>query len=289
MSGVSGLTDGQLANFRADGFCFPVDVLSEGEAEELARDVNRHLSRSAEIEGELGALAFGPKIHLLWPWADELIRHPALLRVAEDIVGPDILVWGTSIFTKRPGDDTDLAWHQDALTYELGGADLAAFRVWLALTPTGPENGTLRFAVGTHRQGVLPHRRFAAASQRLRGDETIFDEETVQQRDVVLRPGQASLHNMLIVHCSGVNSSDSPRLNFAVDYVAAKVRPAGGHPDSALLVRGKNVHDHFALESPPRTGMDADAVAEWRRAVRLRLRRLRTAHETNIKTGTLIQ
>ncbi|AZM57360.1 hypothetical protein DMA15_36380 [Streptomyces sp. WAC 01529] len=161
------------------------------------------------------ALANGPKIHLLRSWADRLVRHPRLLEIATSLLGPDVLFWSTSIFVE-PGGDTDLAWHQDALTHELDDGDLAAFRVRLALTPTSPENGTMRFAARTHGDGVLRHHRAGHAAGRLRGEAADFDASATERHDVVPRPGQCSLRNMLVVHGSGLNRTDEPRVDAVI-------------------------------------------------------------------------
>jgi len=38
------------------------------------------------------------KSHLLFTWLDNLIRHPAILDAVEDVIGPNILCWSSSLF-----------------------------------------------------------------------------------------------------------------------------------------------------------------------------------------------
>lgn len=292
MTKVPGLTPQQTADFHRDGFLFPLDVLPEEETYALRDAVLHHMAVSAERGGAVAALAGGPKVHLLWTWADRLVRHPRLLDVARTLVGPDLLVWGTSVFVKEPHGETDLAWHQDALTYDLDGADdgdVAAFRVWLALTPTTVENGTMRFAAGTHRRGVLVHHRASHLPGRMRGDEAAFEEKDFAQHHVLLSPGQCSLHNMLVVHGSGLNRTDEPRVTFAIDYLATSVRPKDGKPDSALLVSGTDRYGHFAPEKSPERDMDESALKEFHNAALLRLRRLQTAAAEKKEAGLLVK
>ncbi|MBM7167519.1 phytanoyl-CoA dioxygenase family protein [Streptomyces sp. G44] len=290
MTKVPGLTPQQKADFHKDGFLFPLDVFEEEETYALRDAVLHHLAVSTERGGPIAALASGPKIHLLWTWADLLVRHPRLLEIARSVVGPDILVWGTSVFVKEPQGDTDLAWHQDALTYDLDGdGQAAAFRVWLALTPTTVNNGTMRFAAGTHRQGILVHHRASHLRGRMRGDEASFAEQGFDQHHVLLNPGQCSLHNMLVVHGSGINRTDEPRVTFAIDYLATSVRPKDGKPDSALLVSGTDKYGHFAHEKPPEGDMDESAQKEFHEAALLRMRRLVTAAAEKKEAGLLVK
>ncbi|MFF8643300.1 phytanoyl-CoA dioxygenase family protein [Streptomyces sp. NPDC015345] len=284
------LTPQQMADFHKDGFLFPLDVLEEEETYALRDAVLHHMAVSAERGGPIAALASGPKIHLLWTWADRLVRHPRLLEIAQTVVGPDVLVWGTSVFVKEPQGETDLAWHQDALTYDLDGdGQVNAFRVWLALTPTTVENGTLRFAAGTHRQGILVHHRASHLRGRMRGDEAAFAEQDFTQHHVLLSPGQCSLHNMLVVHGSGINQTDEPRVTFAIDYLATSVRPKDGKPDSALLVSGTDRYGHFAPEKSPGGDMDESAQKEFHEAALLRMRRLVTAAAEKKEAGLLVK
>ncbi|MEU0332059.1 phytanoyl-CoA dioxygenase family protein [Streptomyces sp. NPDC006193] len=281
------LAQRQIEGFEKNGFSFPVEALTESEAAGLRDTVLQHLADCRRLGGARAALAFGPKVHLLARWAHRLVRHPALLEIAESMLGPDILVWGTQIFLKEPGGATDLAWHQDALTYDLDSdGRLAAFRVWLALTPTSVENGTLRFAAGTHRDGIRTHRRAPGLKGMMRGDEAAFDESEFERHDVVLRPGQCSLHHMLVVHGSGRNRTDETRVAFAIDYLAPSVRPSRGQ-DSALLVQGEDTHGHFVLEQAPQDDLGDETLALCGDAVRMRVLRLQAAEEERKKSGAL--
>lgn len=282
------LTQSQVKGFEEDGFVFPVDALTQDRAAELRDTVLTHLADCHRQGGARAALAFGPKVHLMAEWAHRLVRRPELLEIAESMLGPDILVWGTQIFVKEPGGKTDLAWHQDALTYDLDSEGrLAAFRVWLALTPTSVENGTLRFAAATHRDGIRTHRRTPGLRGMMRGDEAAFDEHDFVRHDVVLRPGQCSLHNMLVVHGSGLNRTKDTRVAFAIDYLAPSVRPSGGE-DSALLVQGQDAYGHFVLEQPPSDDLGDEAMARCGDAVGMRMARLQAAEAERKKSGALV-
>jgi non-haem Fe2+, alpha-ketoglutarate-dependent halogenase len=272
---------------RRDGFYLPVDVLSPEEVVEYRDAILEHLRVSERAGGLMGAAAHGPKIHLLWSWADRLVRHPRLLRLAVDLLGPDVLVWSTSIFVKEPGGTTDLAWHQDAVSYDLDGCLDRAVRVWLALTPTTVENGTLRFALGSHLGGALRHKRALDDAGLARGDAADVHIDPADRRDVLLAPGQCSVHNLLVVHGSGVNHTDAPRISFAIDYLATSVRPHGGNEDCALLVAGQDSHGNFRLEIPAGRQPVVAGAAQFRRSVLARMSRLSSVAERNLATGLL--
>jgi non-haem Fe2+, alpha-ketoglutarate-dependent halogenase len=275
-----------IASFRRDGCLFPVEVLSPVEVLEYHDALTRHLVLCARVGGLVGVASHGPKIHLLWPWADRLVRHPRLLRLAQDILGPDVLIWNTSIFVKEPGGTADIALHQDAVSYDLERCEGRAFRVWLALTPTTVENGTMRFAVGSHRGGVLPHRRARDDSGQARGDEVASEVPATDIRDVLLRAGQCSVHDPLVVHGSGLNRTDTPRVTFAVDYLATCVRPRGD-ADSALLVSGQDRYGYFQLETPIGPQPNVQTLRQFRQSVAKRMTRLGSVADENLASGLL--
>jgi len=86
-----------VAQYRRDGFYFPVPVLSAAEA----RGYRDKLERHERATGGPLAGNMRHKVHLLFTWANELARHPAILDAVEDVIGPDILCWSTNFFIKE--------------------------------------------------------------------------------------------------------------------------------------------------------------------------------------------
>ena len=79
--------------------------------------------------------------------------------------------------------------------------------------------------------------------------------------DVVLQPGEMSLHHVLLFHGSEPNRSPLPRIGFAIRYVPTHVRQLSPIRDSALLVRGHDAYGHFEHEQSPESDLHPDAVA----------------------------
>ncbi len=104
------LTAEQIRAYQDDGFCFPVDVMSESEALELRRRLEAVEKRYPQ--------ALSPSqrnnTHLTLSVIDEIAHHPAILDAVEDLIGPDILVFGSVLFIKEAGDPGFVSWHQDA-------------------------------------------------------------------------------------------------------------------------------------------------------------------------------
>jgi non-haem Fe2+, alpha-ketoglutarate-dependent halogenase len=255
------LTADQVSGYRRDGFHFPVRALSATEA-------RAYRDRLEEQERALGGPLTGDmrhKVHLLFTWANELARHPKILDAVEDVIGPDILCWSTTFFTKEAQSPSFVSWHQDATYWGLSTDDVIT--AWIAFADAPVESGAMKFWPGSHLKKQLEHRdTFDKDNLLTRGQEIAVDVPAGEGVDVALKAGEMSLHHVLLVHGSGPNTTGDRRIGYAIRYIPPHVRQLKVR-DSAMLVRGHDRHGNFDLEPGPRADLDADAVAAHRDAV----------------------
>jgi ectoine hydroxylase-related dioxygenase (phytanoyl-CoA dioxygenase family) len=255
------LTVAEVDRYRRDGILFPVDVLGTAEADAL---LQRFEGSEREHGGRLAG-RLNQKPHLLYPWMDQLVRHPAILDAVEDVLGPNLFCWGSQFFTKNARDESYVSWHQDGTYWGLSSPDVVT--AWVALTPSVPENGCMRVVPGTHKSQVPHSDTFAESNLLSRGQEVAVEVDLAHAVDVVLRPGQMSLHHVLIFHGSEPNGSDMRRVGFAIRYVPTYVSQASGIRESALLVRGVDEFGNFDHESSPEADMHPAAVARHKQVI----------------------
>ncbi|HEX4231766.1 MAG TPA: phytanoyl-CoA dioxygenase family protein [Bryobacteraceae bacterium] len=250
------LTQQQLTEYRDQGFLFPLPILSDSETRTLRTKLEElELREGGRLEARVNR-----KPHLLLTWLNELIRDPRILDPVEDILGPNILCWGSGFFIKNAHDPARVTWHQDSTYWGLSKPDIVT--AWVALTPSTAENGCMRVVPGTHTLQQLPHRdTFAADNLLSRGQEIAVEVDESRAVDIVLAPGQISLHHVLLVHGSEPNRSDYRRIGFAIRYLPTHVAQLAGVRDSATLVRGKDEYGHFLLEPAPLSDFHPGAVA----------------------------
>jgi len=235
----------QVDDYSRDGVLHPLPALDGGEVARFRRGAETLVDW---FEGEKAAM-FG-QAHLFHRWAYDLALHPQILDSVAGIVGDDILVHSTSLFFKRPMTAGFVSWHQDGYYWNLDEPRLVS--AWIALTDSAPDNGCLRVVPGSHA------RRMEHRSAPMRADDLLasgleiavaVDER--EARDIVLSPGEMSLHHVLIVHGSRANASPRPRIGFAIRYVAPAVRQERDHHE-VLLARGSDRHGHYrVIEGPP--------------------------------------
>lgn len=249
------LTESEITSYRERGYHFPVRAFDAPEADAI-------LGRLRATEERLGgkiAGRYAQKPHLLFPWVADIVRDPRVTGPVADILGPDLLCWGTTFFIKGAGDPAYVSWHQDGTYWGLSEPDVTT--AWIALTPSTPQAGNMRVVPGTHRAPVPHNDTFAADNLLTRGQEVAVEVDERDAVDLTLQPGEMSLHHVLLVHGSEPNRADHPRVGLAIRYVPTRVKQVAGERDSALLVRGEDRYHNFEHEQPPESELHPDAVA----------------------------
>lgn len=132
------LSQEMITQFDEDGILFPIQVLSPIE---VARFRSAFDQWEAQLGGKVGKDQLH-QAHLHFGWAYELATHPRVLDAVEDLLGPDILLWATSVFPKYPHDLTYISWHQDGTYWNLDCTRVVS--AWIALTDSTVENGCMR-------------------------------------------------------------------------------------------------------------------------------------------------
>ena len=248
------LTKAQLEQFDAQGFLSPVDVLS---AEEAMQYLRRLEAIETEYPEHINAENRNNP-HLAFGMFDQLAHHPRVLDAVEDLLGADFSLWGSVLFAKEPGSSQFVSWHQDA-TYA-GVEPYDYVTPWIALTPSNRESGCISMIPGSHRGPIRNHRDTFAENNILTRGQQIDDIDTDFAVDLVLEPGQMSIHHCRVIHGSQPNRSQSRRIGFALQgFVASGGRQTIGD-NLWLPVRGNPRHPQSRRLSRPLADLDAQAL-----------------------------
>ncbi len=257
------LTEERIEAYRRDGFVHPIRIMSADQAEALRR-------RFDALEAATGAEAqsrFKIKAHLPFPWLNRLIRNPVMLDAVEDLIGPDILCWGSSFFTKKARDPRFVSWHQDSAYYGLRPAETVT--PWVAFSDSTVASGCVRFIPGSHRDGLIDHAETRDKNNLLSRGQTVDGVDESEAVDVELRAGEISIHHESVVHGSNPNTSDDARIGLSIHYVAPHVRQTAFEGATAMVVRGADTQGHWGADPLARADFDPACLAaldvEWSR------------------------
>ena len=259
------LTQAQAETYKQVGYASPIRVMEDEETADFRK-------RFEAYESEHGGwyeLSKGQKLYLLQTWAAELVRHPKVLDAVEDVLGPDILCWGQSLFVKDAHDPGFVSWHQDSTYWGLSKPDVVT--AWIALSPASELSGCMKVVPGSQKWEQIAHNDTLDKDNLLtRGQEIAVEVNEEDGVFMALRPGELSLHNVRLVHGSAPNRSDYRRIGVAIRYIAPHVKQTLAEKDSAWLVRGQDTYGYFIHETPPQGDMDEAAMAEHTRIMALR-------------------
>ena len=247
------LSPEQIRQYKRDGYVSGIQVMPPVEAIHI-----RHRVEAFETEtGQEAGKVLRVKSHLILPWVLEIACDPRILDVVEDIIGPDILQFISVIWDKKPGDETFVSYHQDGTYY--GFDRRASVNLWMALSDANRQTGCMRFVPGSHKDGIRDHQERGGDKNLLTRGQTVVGVNDDEAIDVVLKPGQCSVHHEDLIHGSHPNRGDDRRMGYAMVYLTPVVRPLVGRR-AALLVRGEDNYGHWDFDPEPRYDFDPIAM-----------------------------
>lgn len=255
----------QVAQYRRDGFLFPVDCLRAEEVRHFRGRLEAFEREQGDTFGKLPDLVRS-KSHLLFTWMDALVRHPKVLDAVESIIGPNILIYHLTSWLKEPGEPSHVSWHQDG-TY-FGLEPYEQITAWIALSDATPEMGCMKIIPGSHAIGQRPHKDTPSPGNLLSRGQTIDHPlDFTKYVMMPLKAGQISLHHTHIVHSSEPNRTNERRIGIGVSYIPPRCRLMNDARVTAMLVRGQDEYGHFDPEPRPTGDFDPASRAAHTDAV----------------------
>jgi phytanoyl-CoA hydroxylase len=238
-------------DYERDGFAIIRNAIDAELVEEARDHVEWLLAKYPELRPE----------HLHHPlirndafWV-RLVTDPRLADIAEFFLGPDFACFTAHYICKPPADGQAVFWHQDAAYWSL--EPMNALTIWLAIDPSNTTNGCLRMIPGTHQIPIhapslrtdQPNVLFSACDDELvRG---LADEAGIV--DVILEPGDVSIHHPNILHCSGPNTSPVRRCGLDMGFIPTRTRiSSDGLYLDPILVRGEPISNVNSYRQYPR-------------------------------------
>jgi phytanoyl-CoA hydroxylase len=208
------LSPTQLESFLRQGFVNAGRIFDAAALAEIAREYDRLVNLQAQTLGndEDGRYPYRAMLNFRSESLKRIIRHPALLEVAIQLLGEDVRFWWDQGINKSPGAGSYIAWHQDN-GYQQGRTQ-EYLTCWLALDDSSLENGGLEVVPGSHKAGLREH--------ALRGVHFEIDEanvETEERLPLDAAAGDVLFFSSFLVHQTvGNDTADRDRRAWVVQY-----------------------------------------------------------------------
>ncbi|MBV9630852.1 MAG: phytanoyl-CoA dioxygenase family protein [Xanthobacteraceae bacterium] len=243
------LSDEQVRAFADNGFVSPVVAISLEEA----ADCRRQLEGYEAETGRSAVETIHIKGHLYFDWAWRLARHPRLIGAISDLVGPDLFIMASRFWIKDPQDRKFVSWHQDHAYFGLKPPTIIT--AWLALNEVTRHNGCMRAIPGSHRSGTHKHVETHDKDNLLSRGQALVDVDESTAVDLVLKPGEFSIHHGHLFHSSEPNTSDDRRIGFAMMFIPTHVESTIGRR-AATLVSGEDRYGYWDHDPLPTRDRD---------------------------------
>lgn len=236
----------QIRQFNEQGFLSGIEVFCE---EEIGRHREWFDTLLQRVLAE-GKDAYSiSTAHLKYGYVYDLLVHPRIVAVVRDLLGPNVIGWGSHYFCKLPGDDKQVAWHQDATYWPL--TPTRTVTVWLAIDDSDLENGCVQFVAGSHRFGRIPFRPTSPEERNVLNQLVEGAERLGPIVPSILKAGQISVHSDLLVHGSQPNRSPRRRCGLTLRYCPPEVRAFMNWHLKGVVVCGRDPYGHWANPQRP--------------------------------------
>ena len=260
--------------FDAAGVAGPVRILTGEESGALKRKL-----RSSPPPLDWGKGRAATSVAFL-----EIAGNDAIVGPIQDILGPNIMLWGASLIRRKPGQAHP--WHTDI---ETSADEPGTVSVWLGLENTSRES-SLMLIPGSHRYGLTVQERAGQAAVS-RDDMTPDDilswaREFDSSAEIVqydMSDGEAVFFDGRLWHGSLNTKSEGIRTALLLQYATPERRmqipdlskldfPFRLHDEPrppCLMIRGVDTGRTNRIVAPPSESMSSDA--SWVRKLRLPL------------------
>lgn len=226
------LSADEIAAFRRDGLIVPRATLSAGELshlQDLIAEMDR-LNPGLLDKPVVSPHAPGTARGDSSAWM-QFSTQPFILDLVEQLVGPDIVLWGAALFYKRAHKAPLTVWHRDADFHPIKPNE--ALIIWVAAFDSVVENGCLRFIPGSHT--ARERGPYVSPSDENFTDGEALSEESFDAdlaRDVEVTAGQMVVFDAHLIHGARPNQGTKPRAGYALRFM-----PAYAHYDQDWAAR----------------------------------------------------
>ncbi|MCC9601419.1 phytanoyl-CoA dioxygenase family protein [Stieleria sp. JC731] len=240
------LTEEQIQQFNTEGYIRPLEIFTAEEITGIRNYFDNLLEQVVAGGGNSYSIS---SAHLKYGPVYDLLTDERIVSRVADLLGENVIGWGSHFFCKMPGDGKAVAWHQDASYWPLSPSK--AVTVWLAIDDADLENGCMKFIAGSHTKGHMTYRPSDSGEHNVL-NQTIEDPHQYGTEVIdPLKAGQASIHADLLLHGSEANNSDRRRCGLTLRYCSADVHADMGWNEKGVHVRGTDPTGHWSNRERP--------------------------------------
>ena len=204
-----------LEKYRTDGIIIPSRGLGPLVVTELRSKLDSFL-----LEQGITNADYVPDIIDMDPSWLRFGAMPEILDAVSQIIGEDIIIWGSALFCKAGKGGRATPWHQDGHYWPI--RPLETVTAWIAIDDVNSENSCLRVIPGSHSERVS-YEHDTDNSDAIILNQALKPEhlQSAPPWDVELAPGRFSIHDVFLIHGANPNNSGKRRAGMVFRYMPA--------------------------------------------------------------------
>ncbi|MDW3213869.1 MAG: phytanoyl-CoA dioxygenase family protein [Ilumatobacteraceae bacterium] len=223
-----------VAAYRQQGYVVVTDVLTTSELGAIRRELADVVAKAAGLtenddvyDLEDSHSPASPRVrrikepHAVMPTVAALVRHPRMIEILTQLIGPDIRFQTSKLNMKSAGDGAAVEWHQDWAFYPHTNDDLVA--VGIMLDDVDESNGPLCVLPGSHRGPTHDHHANGFFCGAIDPVATPIDFGSAAK--LTGTAGSMTFHHVRAVHGSAPNRSDRSRNLLLFQFAAVDAFP----------------------------------------------------------------
>lgn len=243
------LSTEQIAEFNREGYLKGVRIYSEPEILDIRTYFDQLLAKVLASGQNSYSISTA---HMKYGRVYDILTNPTIVNYVSDLLGDDVIAWGSHFFCKMPGDGKTVSWHQDASYWPL--TPTRTVTVWLAIDQADQGNGCMKFIPGSHHFGHMTWHLSEESENNVLNQTVVGAEKFGEPIYDELKAGECSIHNDLLLHGSEANQSNRRRCGLTLRYCSAEVRAGMDWNQKGVIVRGSDPTNHWS--NPPRPAND---------------------------------
>jgi len=206
------LSDQQIEFYKKNGFVVPDFSISNSDLVEIRELQEKFIHKYPEFRDYCSTLLAYETGFL------RFLKIPEIISMVSQIIGENIALWNSSLFSKPAHNGLTTPWHQDGEYWPI--SPLATCSVWVAVDDANRENGCLRVIKGSHKNNnLLEHETNSSKDLTLNLELKKKEYDESKAVDIVLEKGQISIHDVFLVHGSEPNTSDKSRRGMVMRFM----------------------------------------------------------------------
>lgn len=226
------LTQEQLKQYQNDGYIIFENLFTEAEMDRITVKIDKfdeESERALQEQGKNsanshiipGQINFTIRLNLLDKEIQQFAMQEKFADISTGLIGPEVQLYFDQSVYKRPEANRDFPWHQDNGYVPIEPQHYVT--CWLALEDASIENGCIWVLPGSHKQGLVEHKKTDVGWQCYFGEDPGIPVE--------LKKGSMVAFNSLLFHRSTPNRSDKIRKGYILQYSQTGAK----NPDTGVV------------------------------------------------------